>query len=112
MVFIISGFHRYSNSVLQYLSELSLHNDIVLIKVVDTLEAQIPSEKLVVTNKTYQINLNGKDKQLKGKLERSFENNYKNFKEELEKYEITIFKINTTDPIEEQLIEVFTNYNQ
>ncbi len=112
VVFIISDFYRYSDSVLQYLSELSLHNDIVLIKVFDTLEEQIPSEKLVVTNKTHQINLNGKNQQLKEKLETSFEENYKNFKSELEKYKINIFKINTTDPIEEQLIEVFSNYNQ
>ena len=112
VVFIISDFHRYSDSVLQYLSELSLHNDIVLIKVFDTLEEQIPSEKLMVTDKTHQINLNGKDQQLKEKLETSFENNYKNFKSELEKYKINIFKINTAEPVEEQLIEVFNNYNQ
>ena len=111
VVFIISDFHRYSGSVLQYLSELSLHNDIVLIKVFDELEEQMPSEKLVVTNKTHQINLNGKDRKLKEKLETSFENNYKNFKSELEKYKINIFKINTTDPVEDQLIEVFSNYN-
>ncbi|MFT4848285.1 MAG: hypothetical protein ACI83B_000814 [Sediminicola sp.] len=112
VVFIISDFHRYSDSVVQYLSELSLHNDIVLIKVFDELEEQMPSEKLVVSNKTYQINLNGKDRKLKEKLETSFEDNYKNFKSELEKYKINIFKINTTDPVEEQLIEVFSNYKQ
>ncbi len=112
VVFIISDFHRYSDSVLQYLSELSLHNDIVLIKVFDELEERIPSEKLTVTNKTHQINLNGEDKQLKEKLQTSFEDNYKNFKSELEKYKINIFKINTTDPVEDQLIEVFSNYSK
>jgi uncharacterized protein (DUF58 family) len=112
VVFIISDFHRYSDSVLRYLSELSLHNDIVLIKVFDELEERIPSEKLVVTNKTHQINLNGKDRKLREKLENSLEDNYENFKSELEKYKINIFKINTSDPVEEQLTEVFSNYNQ
>ena len=111
VVFIISDFFRYSDSVLQYLSQLSLHNDIVLIKIYDELEERIPSEKLVVTNTTYQINLDGKDKHRKEKLETSFDTNYKSFKSELEKYKINIFKINTTDPVEEQLIEVFGNYN-
>jgi uncharacterized protein (DUF58 family) len=112
VVFIISDFHRYSDTVLQYLSELSLHNDLVLIKVFDELEERMPSEQLVVTNKTHQINLNGNNNKLKEKLETSFESNYKNFKSELEKYKINIFKVNTTDPIEEQLIEVFSNYKK
>lgn len=112
LVFIISDFHRYSPSVLQYLSQLALHNDLVLIQVFDKLEAQIPKEKIVVTDSTYQINLNGKDKKLNKKLSNSFKTNYKSFKAELEKYNINIFQVNTTDAIEEQLIEVFSHYNK
>ncbi|WP_033956131.1 DUF58 domain-containing protein [Psychroserpens jangbogonensis] len=109
-VFIISDFHRYNDSVLQYLSQLSLHNDLVLIKVFDTMEEHIPNEKIVITDRTNQINLNGKSKPLKEKLKTDFNSNYKNFKSELEKYNINIFSINTTTPIEQQLIEVFSNY--
>ena len=109
-VFIISDFHRYNDSVLQYLSQLSLHNDLVLIKVFDTMEEQIPNEKMVITDRTNQINLNGKSKPLKEKLKTDFNSNYKNFKSELEKYNINIFSVNTTNPIEQQLIEVFSNY--
>ncbi len=112
VVFIISDFHRYNKAVLQYLSQLALHNDVVLIKVYDPLEERLPSEKLVVSNKTYQINLNVKNRQLKEKLKASYEDNYKRFKSELEKYKINIFKVNTIDPIQEQLIEVFSNYKQ
>jgi len=112
VVYIISDFHRYSDSVLQYLSELSLHNDLILIKVFDEMEERMPSEKLVVTNKTHQINVNGNDRKLKEKLETSFDSNYKSFKSELEKYKINIFKVNTADSVEEQLIEVFSNYNK
>lgn len=112
VVYIISDFHRYNPSVLQYLSQLSLHNDLVLIKVFDILEEQIPDEKFTVTNKTHQINIDGKNKALKEMLNKSFKNDYKNFETELEKYQINIFKINTTDPIEEQLIDVFSNYHK
>jgi uncharacterized protein (DUF58 family) len=111
-VFIISDFHRYHESVLQYLSQLSLHNDLVLIKVFDQMEEQIPSEKIVVTDRTYQINLNGRSKLLNTKLKSDFKTDYQNFKSELEKHNINIFSVNTTTPIEEQLIEVFSNYNQ
>jgi len=102
LVFIISDFYRYSDSVLQYLSQLSIHNDLILIKVFDKLEAQIPTEKIVLSNKKYQINIDGKNKKIKEELSSDFDTNYKNFKSELEKYEITIFKINTSDSVEDQ----------
>ena len=110
LVFIISDFYRYSDSVLQYLSQLSIHNDLILIKVFDKLEAQIPTEKIVLSNKKYQINIDGKNKKIKEELSSDFDTNYKNFKSELEKYEISMFKINTSDPVEDQLMEVFSNY--
>ncbi|WP_067151203.1 DUF58 domain-containing protein [Pseudotamlana agarivorans] len=111
VVYIISDFRRYSASVVQYLSQLALHNDLVLIKVYDELEEHIPQEKLTITNTKYQINLNGKNKKLNNTLNKAFEYDYKNFQSELEKYQINIFKINTHEPVEDQLIEVFSNYN-
>ena len=107
LIFIISDFYRYSDSVVQYLSQLSLHNDLILIKVYDKMEAQIPTEKIVLSNKKYQINIDGENKKLNEELHADFDTNYKNFKSELEKYKIGIFKINTKDPVEDQLIEVF-----
>ncbi|WP_075591286.1 DUF58 domain-containing protein [Labilibacter marinus] len=112
VVFIISDFYRYSHSVMQYLSQLALHNDLVLIKVYDELEEQIPAEEITITDKTHQINLNGKNKKLKENLKESFSENYAHFKSELEKYNISIFKINTSEPVENQLLEVFSHYNQ
>jgi uncharacterized protein (DUF58 family) len=112
VVYIISDFYRYNPAVLEYLNQLSLHNDLVLIKVFDALEEQIPDEKFTVTNKTTQININGKNKTLKETLNNSFKNDFKTFEAELEKYQINIFKINTSTPIEDQLIEVFSNYKK
>ncbi len=112
LVFIISDFFRYSESVVQYLSQLSLHNDLILIKVFDQMEETIPKEKMVVSNKKYQYNINGKNKKIREDIKSDFDTNYKNFKSELEKYEISIFKINTSDPVENQLMEVFGNYKK
>jgi len=111
LVFIISDFYRYSDSVVKYMSRLSMHNDLILIKVFDKLEEQIPPEEIVVSNKAYQVNIDGKNKKLKRELNMDFDDNYKKFKSALEKYGITLFKINTSDPIEDQLMEVFSNYN-
>ncbi len=112
LVFVISDFYRYSDSVIQYLSQLSIHNDLILIKVFDKMEEVIPSEKFVVSNKKFQINLDGKSENLRDDLNSDFDNNYESFKSALEKHEITIFKVNTSDPVEDQLIEVFSHYKQ
>ena len=86
---------------------MSLHNDLVLIKVFDKMEEELPYDKIVVSNKTHQVNINGKNKNLNKKIRTDFKMNYENFKSELEKYEITIFKINTNESVENQLMKVF-----
>lgn len=112
VVYIISDFHRYNAAVLQYLSQMSLHNDIILMKVYDPLEEFLPREKLVMSNGDLQINLNAKDKKLKSKVENSFKEDYKHFKSELEKYNIGILKVNTVDAIENQILDIFSNYTR
>ena len=107
LVFIISDFYRYNSSVLEYLSQISLHNDLVLIKVYDKMEAEIPTEKMTISNGKHQINLFGNKKQIRKEIKNDFDINYKNFKTELEKYNVSMFKINTEEPVENQIMEVF-----
>ncbi|TNJ42511.1 DUF58 domain-containing protein [Tamlana fucoidanivorans] len=109
VVFIISDFHRYNPAVIKYLSQLGLHNDIIMIKVFDELEDHIPNAQLTITNKTKQINLNGKNSKTKEKVEATFEKEFTDFKSELSKYNITLLKVNCCNPIEEELLEVFSN---
>ncbi|WP_034062479.1 DUF58 domain-containing protein [Lacinutrix jangbogonensis] len=111
LVFIISDFHRYNDNVLQYINQLALHNDVVLIKIYDPLEEVIPSQKIVLSDKERQISINGKNKNLQKELQVDFEKNYKTFESKLGALGTTIFKINTVDAIEDQLLELFNNYN-
>ena len=108
MVVVISDFCRYNKEVIRYLSQLSRHNDVVLIKVFDPLEARLPSEHITLSNIDEQIQLEANDNALNKKLAKDQAQNYKEFKSEMEKYGITLFEINTEDPLEEQLIELFT----
>ncbi len=109
LVFIISDFYRYNSSVIEYLSQISLHNDLVIIKVYDEMEAEIPAEKMTISNRKKQISLSGNNKKLREELKNDFDTNYKNFKSELEKYNVSVFKINTSEPVENQIIELFDN---
>ncbi len=110
LVIIISDFHRYHKDMIQYLSGLSEHNDVILLKIVDPLEETLLKEKLTLSNQKYQIQVNGKDKNLHQKLEEDFSNNYKKFKSQVEKYNIPVFKINTVESVEEQLLALFSTY--
>lgn len=110
MVLIISDFYRYNVQTIKYLSQLSEHNDVVLIKIYDPLEAQLPKEKMTLSNITHQIQVNGKQKKVVQELSEDFKTNYDQFKSETEKYNITLFKINTVDTLEDQLIELFSRY--
>ena len=107
LVFIISDFYRYNSAVIEYLSQIALHNDLVLIKVYDEMETEIPAEKMTITDQKQQINLLGNKKQLREDLKNDFDTNYKNFKSELEKYNISVFKINTSESVENQVMDVF-----
>lgn len=109
-VIIISDFIRYDPDVLKYISELSNHNDLLLIKVFDPMERDFPEDKIVVTNNVQQINIDGKNKKLNNKIKTDYNTNYNSFKYELDKYEIPIFQINTIDPIGDQLVEIFNSY--
>ncbi|MDW5287654.1 DUF58 domain-containing protein [Formosa sp. PL04] len=110
LVIIISDFHRYNNEMIQYLSAMSQHNDVVLIKVFDPMEEELPSEKMTLTNNEKQISISKKKEKIIKDLKSDFKTNYDGFKQDIEKYNITLFKINTVDPLEEQLVNVFTQY--
>lgn len=112
LVFIISDFHRYNDTVLQYINQLALHNDVVLIKVYDPMEEELPSKKIVLSDKERQISVNVKNKSLQKDLQADFETNYKTFKSKLGALGTTIFKINTVDAVEDQLMELFNNYKE
>ncbi|MBK0370102.1 DUF58 domain-containing protein [Flavobacterium agrisoli] len=110
LVIVISDFHNYHPTTLQYLSFLSQHNDVVLIKIFDPMEEHIPDEKISLTNRNKQITVGTKNTPIATKLKDDFKSNYERFREEVEKYGITLFKINTVDTIEEQLINWFSQY--
>ncbi|WP_434035262.1 DUF58 domain-containing protein [Formosa sp. 4Alg 33] len=110
LVIIISDFHRYNAEMIQYLSLLSQHNDVVLVKVYDPMEEELPPKKMSLTNGKKQISILKKREKIVEDLKSDFKTNYDGFKEEIEKYNITLFKINTVDPLEEQLVNVFTQY--
>ncbi|WP_417588301.1 DUF58 domain-containing protein [Owenweeksia hongkongensis] len=107
LVVIISDFHRYSPEVTKYIKQLAQHNDVMLAKVFDPMERNIPNEKFIAGNAQHQVSVDGKKKQLRKKFEEGFDNDFEDFKTELKKHRIPSFSISTMDSLEDQIKEYF-----
>ncbi|MEN8137396.1 MAG: DUF58 domain-containing protein [Bacteroidota bacterium] len=100
---VISDFKRYDSRVLQTLVTASLHNNVIVFKIYDELEMQIPGERIAISDGENQIEINGKDKNTQNTIKTEFESKQKEFIEELNAYKIPVFLIETETPVEEQI---------
>ncbi len=107
MVLIISDFHRYSPQVLKSITMLSQHNDVILAKVTDPFERAIAEVKFVAGDEQTQVAVDGQEKSLREKFEEGFDADFQEFQAKLKKHRIPIFQIDTVQPIEQQIKELF-----
>ncbi|GAB3229474.1 DUF58 domain-containing protein [Algoriphagus aestuariicola] len=107
MIIIISDFHRYSANVLKSISILSQHNDVVLAKVSDPFERDIAAVKFVAGDEQTQVAVDGKEQSLRLKFEEGFDADFRNFQVKLKKHRIPIFQVDTVQPIEDQIKDLF-----
>jgi len=70
LVVIISDFHRYSPEVIKNITYISQHNDVVLFKVFDPMERDIPGAKIIAGDLEKQVVIDGSKKAVKENFER------------------------------------------
>lgn len=107
LVIVISDFVHYSPNVVKYLSRLSQHNDVLLVKVFDPLERDIPKEKMIIGDGEKQIAVDGKKKPLQQKFQEGFDDDLNAFQAAMLKYRIPMIQLNTVDDVDVQLKTVF-----
>jgi uncharacterized protein (DUF58 family) len=107
LILIISDFHRYSPSVLKSVTMLSQHNDVILAKITDPFERDIAEVKFVAGDEQTQVSVDGKEKSLRKKFEEGFDADYRDFEAHLKKHRIPIFQIDTVQPIDQQIKDLF-----
>ena len=105
LIFIISDFYRYSPSVLKSVKELSLHNDVVLIKIDDPLEANIPHEKIVIGQEDLQLVMDGTKEKLRENINQNYKDNLLNYESQLKKFGIPLLKYTTSEDLDLQIKE-------
>ena len=108
LVVIISDFVRYSPEVMKFISNIRRHNDVIAIKVFDPMEEYIPEEQFVAGDAEKQIRVNGADKHIRKRFMEGFQNDYRSFEALMKKHRVPLLKINTVDPVDQQLKNLLT----
>ena len=108
LVVVISDFIRYSPAVIQFISNIRRHNDVVAVKVFDPMEEYIPEEQFVAGDGEKQVRVNGTDKQIRKKFAEGFQNDFRTFEAPMKKYRVPLLKINTVDPVDRQIKNLLT----
>lgn len=106
VVVVVSDFKELDDQGRVYLSSIARHNDVIAVLINDSMEVNLPSEKMPIGDGDYQIVLSGKD---------NIRNNFKKESETkrlktihfLRKYNIPVMEFNTTDPLVDQIKQVF-----
>ena len=106
LILIISDFHRYAPEVIKELVYMSRHNDVILAKVHDPLERDIPKAKIVAGSGNWQSVLKGNQKKIRERFQVGFDDEYQQFETQMKTYRIPLFKINTVEAIDTQLKDI------
>ncbi len=107
LVVVISDFQRYDKKVIKNISYIAQHNDVVLAKIYDPMERNIPNTEIIATDGKMQVLVQGRNSNIRRKARELFDSDFSQFEDTMKKYRIPLFKINTVEPIKKQLEEVF-----
>ncbi len=108
LVVIISDFHRYSAKTIKSVSMLGQHNDVILAKIMDPMERDLPETSFIASDRNQQILVTGKSTEIRKKFKSGFEQDLINFEAEMRKHRIPVLVLDTIDPIDQQLRNLFS----
>lgn len=105
LIIIIGDFHRYSPEVVKSIIQISQHNDVLLSKVYDPMERNIPSTSLIAGDGEKQLVIDGRNKQIIANFEKGFDQDFTDFSAQMKKHRIPIILTDTVTNVDEQLKE-------
>lgn len=106
LIIIISDFLRYHPELIKFISQISQHNNLILTKVYDPMERNIPNEKIIAGDGKNQLVLDGKNNAIQQKITNSFDENFNDFKSQMKKYRVPVIQVDTVNEIDDQLKEI------
>jgi len=106
LIIIISDFYRYSPQTIKNISYLAQHNDVILAKVFDPMERDIPATKIIAGDEEKQVLIDGQNKKVKQRFLEGFDQDYINFEVQMKKHRIPLLKFDTVTEVDEQLKDI------
>jgi len=106
LVLLISDLHGWNDATLASIRRISRHNDVVCSLIFDPLEKDISqASNLVVSDGTFQLQIDPKNNQLGERFEASFNSSLSHVQKELQRHQIPVIPIDTLSPVTQQLRE-------
>ncbi|MEZ9948445.1 MoxR protein [Vibrio breoganii] len=104
LVILITDGYGYNEQSEEQIKTLCKHNDVVLCHVTDPLEHNLAElDKMVLSDGEMQLAITGKQAQLKDCFAKDVTDTLDNFARVAKKYRIPVIKINTVQPVDQQL---------
>lgn len=107
LVVVISDFQRYRPELVQFLTRISRHNDVVLAKIYDPMEKEIPNKKIVAGTDEKQVILDGENSALRAEFKTEYDSSFEKFKVQMKKHRIPVLSIDTITETDVQLKQLF-----
>lgn len=108
LLLIISDFSGFDAHTMKALILLSHHNDVILIRVYDPMEATLPEGELVLSDGQMQAVVNTNDQNLRTQFSRYFSERTEELHNRVKMYGMTLLEINTIDSITDQIRNLLT----
>jgi uncharacterized protein (DUF58 family) len=102
VIVVISDFLQANDETFKHLLNLSKHNDVICACILDPLETDLPSQKILLTDGERQMLWNKKLAN-KSELSAHMKDTQKRFQENLLKYGIVSLSFNTTEDVPAQM---------
>ncbi|MFV0554295.1 MAG: DUF58 domain-containing protein [Mangrovibacterium sp.] len=103
VLLVISDFNQVSEESKLKLVDMARHNDVVLVKINDALELQLPHDKLVLSDGDMQLFWQSTKKDAKAKYDSQMNSSAQSFVQEMRTYGIPTIQLNTAESVEEQV---------
>ncbi|MGI9530302.1 DUF58 domain-containing protein [Lutimonas sp.] len=107
LIVLISDFHRYRPEVVKFITRISQHNDVILAKVFDPMEQNIPDKKFIAGAQGKQLSIDGHDQKIRQDFKTEFDDQFEKFKEEMKKHGIPVLSVDTINETDVQLKQLF-----
>lgn len=103
LIILISDFPKYAPVTMKYLQRISVRNDLLLFKVSDEMERELPEERMNFTNGSLDLGLDLKKDRLRERMMEEFDMKLSAFETAMKKYGVPVFSVNTSEAVESQV---------